>query len=112
MKTICKMLCGIALTSAFSMNAVQARELRAAENQPLDFPTTMYVKKIGEIISQKTSGKYSIKVFGNSALGSEKDTVEQTKIGALFQSQWFRLSRLFSRIRRTSGKRCTVPRVR
>jgi len=83
MKTICKMLCGIALTSAFSMNAVQARELRAAENQPLDFPTTMYVKKIGEIISQKTSGKYSIKVFGNSALGSEKDTVEQTKIGAI-----------------------------
>lgn len=78
-----KMLTGMALVTTLAMTVVQAREFRAAENQPLDFPTTMYVKKVGEIINQKTGGKYGIKVFGNSALGSEKDTVEQVKIGAL-----------------------------
>ena len=38
---------------------------------------------MGKLIGERTDGKYGIKVFGNSALGSEKDTIEQTKIGAL-----------------------------
>ncbi len=78
-----KKLLGIALASAFVASAVQARDFRSADVHPLDYPTVMTVKKIGEIVSQKTNGKYNIKVFGNSSLGSEKDTVEQVKIGAL-----------------------------
>lgn len=78
-----KTLTGVALASAVAMTTVHARDFRSAEVHPADFPTTMYVKKIGEIISKKTNGKYNIKVFGNSALGSEKDTAEQVKIGAL-----------------------------
>ena len=78
-----KKLLGVALVSAFAMTAVQARDFRSADVHPLDYPTVMTVKKIGEIVSQKTGGKYNIKVFGNSALGSEKDTLEQVKIGAL-----------------------------
>ena len=35
------------------------------------------------LIKQKTGGKDSIKVYTMSQLGSEKDTIEQTKIGAL-----------------------------
>lgn len=74
---------GVALASAFAMGAANARDFRSADVHPLDYPTVMTVKKIGEIVSQKTGGKYNVKVFGNSALGSEKDTVEQVKIGAL-----------------------------
>ena len=74
---------GVALVCTFAMSAVQARDFRSADVHPLDYPTVMTVKKIGEILSQKTGGKYSVKVFGNSALGSEKDTVELVKIGAL-----------------------------
>ncbi len=74
---------GIALVCAFAMSAVQARDFRSADVHPLDYPTVMTVKKIGEILSQKTGGKYNVKVFGNSSLGSEKDTIEQVKIGAL-----------------------------
>ena len=74
---------GVVLASAFALGTAQARDFRSADVHPLDYPTVMTVKKIGEIISQKTGGKYNIKVFGNSALGSEKDTVEQVKIGAL-----------------------------
>jgi tripartite ATP-independent transporter DctP family solute receptor len=80
-----KKIIGVVLASAFAMAAVQvqARDFRSADVHPLDYPTVMTVKKIGEIVSQKTGGKYNVKVFGNSALGSEPDTVEQVKIGAL-----------------------------
>ena len=80
-----KKILGVVLASAFAMGAVQvqARDFRSADVHPQDYPTVMTVKKIGEIVSQKTNGKYNIKVFGNSSLGSEKDTVEQVKIGAL-----------------------------
>ena len=80
-----KKMMGVVLASAFAMGAatVQARDFRSADVHPQDYPTVMTVKKIGEIVSQKTNGKYNVKVFGNSSLGSEKDTVEQVKIGAL-----------------------------
>jgi tripartite ATP-independent transporter DctP family solute receptor len=76
---------GFALACAMAMSAVQvqARDFRSADVHPLDYPTVMTVKKIGEIVSQKTGGKYDIKVFGNSALGSESDTVEQVRIGGI-----------------------------
>src|SRR5260370_5176784 len=38
---------------------------------------------MGEVISERSGGRHSIKVYGNSALGSEKDTIEQVRIGAL-----------------------------
>jgi tripartite ATP-independent transporter DctP family solute receptor len=50
---------------------------------PEDYPTVMAVKYMSDIISKKTNGKHSIKVFTGSTLGGEKDTIEQTKIGAL-----------------------------
>jgi tripartite ATP-independent transporter DctP family solute receptor len=85
MKKQLKKVIGVVLASAFALSAppVYARDFRSADVHPQDYPTVMTVKKIGEIISQKTNGKYNIKVFGNSTLGSEKDTVEQVKIGAI-----------------------------
>jgi len=38
---------------------------------------------MGDELSKATGGKDTIKVFGDSSLSSEKDTVEQVKIGAL-----------------------------
>lgn len=83
MKRNVKKILAAALVAAFAVGSAYARDFRSADVHPLDYPTVMTVKKIGEIVSQKTGGKYNIKVFGNSALGSEKDTVEQVKIGAL-----------------------------
>ncbi|MDR2113600.1 MAG: TRAP transporter substrate-binding protein [Candidatus Accumulibacter sp.] len=77
-----KTILGAVLASALVAGA-QARDFRSADVHPLDYPTVMYAKKIGEIVSQKTGGKYDVKVFGNSSLGSENDTVQQVKIGAI-----------------------------
>jgi tripartite ATP-independent transporter DctP family solute receptor len=60
-----------------------ARDFRSADVHAKDFPTNQAVKHMGDELSKATGGKYNIKVFGDSALGSEKDTVEQVKIGAL-----------------------------
>jgi tripartite ATP-independent transporter DctP family solute receptor len=43
----------------------------------------MAVKFMGDQLSKATDGKDKIKVFGDSSLGSEKDTIEQVKIGAI-----------------------------
>ena len=60
-----------------------AKEFRSADVHPEDYPTVMAVKQMSETISKKTGGKHSIKVFTGNQLGGEKDTIEQTRIGAL-----------------------------
>lgn len=60
-----------------------AKEFRSSDVHPEDYPTVMAVKYMSDIISKKTGGKDSIKVYTMSQLGGEKDTIEQTKIGAL-----------------------------
>jgi tripartite ATP-independent transporter DctP family solute receptor len=77
-------LCALALPVALlSSSLASAREFRAADNQPLDYPSAMAMKFIGSQLSKATNGKYDVKVFGNSTLGSAKDAIEQVKIGAL-----------------------------
>jgi len=68
---------------AFSASTAMARNFRSADVHAKDFPTNMAMKYMGDELSKETSGKDNIKVFSDSALGSEKDTVEQVKIGAL-----------------------------
>jgi len=60
-----------------------AREFRSADVHPPGYPTVEAVGHMGKLIGERTQGRYLIKVFGNSSLGSERDTMEQTKIGAL-----------------------------
>ena len=48
-----------------------------------DYPTLVAVKHMGELLNKASGGKHSIKVFNKQALGSEKETIDQVKIGAL-----------------------------
>lgn len=72
-------------TAALCVAASQsfARDFRSADVHSKEFPTNMAVKYMGEQLSKATGGKDKIKVFGDSSLGSEKDTIEQVKIGAI-----------------------------
>ncbi|MEJ8825284.1 TRAP transporter substrate-binding protein [Variovorax humicola] len=78
-------LLGIVATAVLALTAVaaQARDFRSAEVHSKDFPTNMAVKQMSDDLAKATGGKDKIKIFADSALGSEKDTVEQVKIGAL-----------------------------
>ena len=60
------------------------RELRSADvHNADDYPTVAAVKYMSELLSQRSKGAYTIKVFNKGALGSEKETIDQVKIGAL-----------------------------
>src|SRR4051812_9288461 len=75
---------GVVAAACIAMcSAASARDFRSADVHAKDYPTNMAVKYMGEQLSKATGGKDNVKVFGDSALGSEKDTVEQVKIGAL-----------------------------
>jgi tripartite ATP-independent transporter DctP family solute receptor len=77
------LLATVAIACITLCGAAGARDFRSADVHAKDYPTNMAVKYMGEQLSKATNGKDNIKVFGDSALGSEKDTVEQVKIGAL-----------------------------
>jgi tripartite ATP-independent transporter DctP family solute receptor len=81
LKTLPSLIAVAALALATSTS--MARTFRSADVHAKDFPTNLAVKFMGDELSKATGGKDTIKVFGDSSLGSEKDTVEQVKIGAL-----------------------------
>jgi len=67
---------------AFSL-PVAAKEFRSADVHPEDYPTVMAVKQMSETVKKRTGGKHSIRIYTGTQLGGEKDTIEQTKLGAL-----------------------------
>ena len=85
MKLQFKKLSGLIVAIVFAVTATttMARTFRSADVHAKDYPTNAAVKFMGDELSKATGGKDNIKVFGDSSLGSEKDTVEQVKIGAL-----------------------------
>lgn len=73
-----------AIAAALACGAVQAAEFRSSDvHNSDDYPTVAAVKHMSELLKQATGGKHSIKVFNKGALGSEKETIDQVKIGAL-----------------------------
>jgi tripartite ATP-independent transporter DctP family solute receptor len=80
-----KKLAGLIAVAVFAAGATaaMAATFRSADVHPKDYPTVMAVNYMGEQLSKATGGKDTVKVFTDSSLGSEKDTVEQVKIGAL-----------------------------
>jgi tripartite ATP-independent transporter DctP family solute receptor len=77
------LIAAVASLFALGVAQTQARTLRAADVQPADYPTVKAMEAMATEFSKLTNDKYTIKVFANGVLGSEKDTIEQVKLGAL-----------------------------
>lgn len=65
------------------IHGASALELRAADYWDDQYPTVKGLKKMGELLAERTKGRITLKVFHSGALGTEKETLEQVKIGAL-----------------------------
>lgn len=61
----------------------QAREFRAADTQTYDYPTVQALLHMDRLVQERTGGRHSIKVFHSRQLGEEKETIEQTRVGAI-----------------------------
>jgi len=73
----------LALATAFAVGA-QAAEFRSADiHNADDYPTVVAVRHMSGVLERLSNGKHKIKVFNKGALGSEKETIDQVKIGAL-----------------------------
>ncbi len=57
--------------------------LRAADNQPEDYPTVQALRFMGQRIAEQSGGELTVKVYPARQLGEEKDTVLATMFGAI-----------------------------
>ncbi len=69
--------------AAVSLVPVHAREFRVADTQPADYPTVKALELMGRLIAERSGGRHSLRIFHSRQLGEEKETIEQTRIGAI-----------------------------
>lgn len=60
-----------------------AREFRVADTQSEDYPTVQALMFMARLVEEGTAGRHRIRVFHSRQLGEEKDTIEQTRVGAI-----------------------------
>src|SRR5215813_9170393 len=60
-----------------------AREFRVADTQSEDYPTVQALTFMARVVEERTAGRHRIRVFHSRQLGEEKDTIEQTRVGAI-----------------------------
>ena len=63
--------------------AADAREFRAADTQGEEYPTVEALRFMGRVIAERSGGRHQIRVFHSHQLGEEKETIEQTRAGAI-----------------------------
>ncbi len=79
MKTTLTLLAGLLLG-----HAALALELKSADvHNSNDYPTVVAVRHLGEVLAKSSGGTLTVKVFNKGALGTEKETLDQVKLGAL-----------------------------
>src|SRR5690349_6113266 len=57
--------------------------LRSSDTHPDGYPTVEAVKYFGELVKERTQGRYSVEVYFGAQLGQEADTIEQVRSGVI-----------------------------
>jgi tripartite ATP-independent transporter DctP family solute receptor len=78
----------VALAALLTLNVAQpnvadAREFRVADTQAEDYPTVQALQYMARLVEEGTHGRHQIRVFHSRQLGEEKETIEQTRVGAI-----------------------------
>src|SRR5712675_1922248 len=73
----------VALFLAAVWTSAVAREFRAADSQNEDYPTVQALRYMGRMVAERSGGRHQIRVFHSRQLGEEKETIEQTRVGAI-----------------------------
>src|SRR5258708_16150358 len=75
------------LTTALSVLTparAQAKSVfKASDVQPPGYPTVAATENLGKKLDAATNGRLSVQMFPSMQLGGEKETIEQTQIGAI-----------------------------
>src|SRR6266516_4670020 len=73
----------VALCLAAVSTTAVAREFRVADTQSEDYPTVQALRYMGLLIEERSGGRHQVRVFHSRQLGEEKETIEQTRVGAI-----------------------------
>jgi tripartite ATP-independent transporter DctP family solute receptor len=81
-----KISAGFGAAVAVSMPAARAQSksvFKASDVQPPGYPTVVATENLGKKLEAATNGRLSVQMFPSMQLGGEKETIEQTQIGAV-----------------------------
>jgi tripartite ATP-independent transporter DctP family solute receptor len=62
---------------------VLARDFRVADTQPENYPTVQALNYMDQLVTERTGGRHRIRIFHSRQLGEGKETIEQTRVGAI-----------------------------
>lgn len=71
------------LVALFAGALAQDIVLRAADNQPDDYPTVQGLYFMADYIEAATDGRIVMEVFSGGQLGDERSTIEQVQLGVI-----------------------------
>ncbi|ANU07333.1 TRAP transporter substrate-binding protein [Paraurantiacibacter namhicola] len=70
-----------ALAGACSMRL--GDNFTACDTHPLDYPTVQAVVRFGEMLTERSGGKFGLSMYAGGQLGNERDTLEITSFGGI-----------------------------
>src|SRR5450432_429731 len=74
----------LATLTPLSPARAQAKSVfKASDVQPPGYPTVTAAENLGKKLEAATNGRLSLQMFPSMQLGGEKETIEQTQIGAI-----------------------------
>lgn len=88
MKKVLMVLMILLVASVFVFAKTDTEEakpivLKAADTHAIDYPTVLGILKMGELLDEWTDGRITIQMYPSKQLGEEKETIEQTQLGAI-----------------------------
>ena len=83
MKTHRRLILSLAMASLLPLSAHAQTVLKASDVHPAGYPNVVAVENMGKKLEAATAGRYKLQMFPGGVLGSEKEVVEQTQVGAI-----------------------------
>jgi tripartite ATP-independent transporter DctP family solute receptor len=83
MKLLMKLAGAVIIAAAASGAANAQTVLRSSDTHPDGYPTVEAVEYFGQLVKDRTAGRYSVEVYHSAQLGEEKDTIEQVRSGVI-----------------------------
>jgi tripartite ATP-independent transporter DctP family solute receptor len=73
----------LAASTMLAAPAMAQTVLRSSDTHPDGYPTVEAVRYFGDLLEERTGGRYSVDVYHSSQLGEERDMIEQVRAGVI-----------------------------
>jgi tripartite ATP-independent transporter DctP family solute receptor len=81
---VTRLAVGALLAATMTIGTASAQTvLRSSDTHPDGYPTVEAVKYFGQLVEERTQGRYKVDVYFGAQLGQEADTIEQVRSGVI-----------------------------